>query len=299
MVDTYRPTTLAEAVDIRAREGALPFAGGTDLMVKYHYETGVVPNFGKSVLFLDNIQEIRCVERDGEELWIGGSATLNQVLRHEETPDVLRKAVRSIAAPALRNVGTVAGNLCNGSPAGDSILALYVLGARVELSGAKGKRELPVAEFIQGPGSTALREDELVSAIRVPLPNSTISVFRKVGTRRANALTKVSLAARALIGEGGEPGDRNATVEECAVALGAVAPTVVRRPEIEEEFAGKSIGEIAEKKEELIEKYAEYVRPIDDQRSTAAYRKKVALNMLRSFIDTELLGKEEKKVGER
>lgn len=282
MTETFRPETLEEAVKIRAEKGAMPFAGGTDLMVKYHYENGVVPKFGKPVIFIDRIEEIGCVERSGDTLRIGGGATLSQVMRHEETPGLLREAVRSIAAPALRNVGTMAGNLCNASPAGDSILALYALDARVELTGRGGSREMAVEDFVTGPGSTELREDELVSAIAVPLSRSDVSLFRKVGTRKANALTKVSIAGRAKLADG--------VVEEIAIAVGAVAPTVVRSREIEDKVRGKTLEEIKGIKEELFSSYERLVRPIDDQRSTAKYRKKVAMNLLRMFIEKELLG---------
>ncbi len=302
MVETHRPTGLAEAVELRARTGALPFAGGTDLMVRYRYESGAVPDFGRPILFLDRIEELGCVDREGDFLRIGGAGTLTQVLRHPDTPELLREAVRSIAAPALRNIGTVAGNLCNASPAGDSVLALYALGAQVELAGYDGapsrggggagalrERVCAVEDFVTGPGQTVLRDDELVSAILVPLEAAEVSLFRKVGTRRANALTKVAVAGRASLEEGGSLGSPKAVVEDIAIALGAVAPTVVRSREIEERISGMSLDEIAGAKEELIAAYEPLVRPIDDQRSTARYRKRVAMNLLRSFFEDHLL----------
>jgi xanthine dehydrogenase FAD-binding subunit len=296
MVETYRPTDLAEAVVLRARAGALPFGGGTDLMVRYRYESGAVPDFGRPILFLDRIEELGCVERSGDFLRIGGAGSLTQVLRHPDTPGLLRQAVRSIAAPALRNSGTIAGNLCNASPAGDSVLALYALSAQIELAGCDGggqesirERVVAVEDFITGPGQTVLRDDELVSAILVPLEASAVSFFRKVGTRRANALTKVAIAGWASIEEGGSLGSREAVVEDIAVALGAVAPTVVRSREIEGRISGKSLGEIAERKEELIDSYGPFIRPIDDQRSTARYRRRVAMNLLWSFFEDHLL----------
>ncbi len=294
MVESFRPTSLAEAVKIRKEQGAIPFAGGTDLMVRHRYETGVVPDFGGPILFIDKIEEIGCVERNGENLRIGGGASMTQVLRHEATPQVLREAVRSIAAPALRNVGTLAGNLCNASPAGDSILALYALGAEVELRGVEETRVLPVQEFITGPGKNELREDELVSAIVVPLQRRDISFFRKVGTRKANALTKVSLAGVVTLAEGAGTGDKEAVVEDIGIAIGAVAPTVIRSKELEERLLGRRLGEIAACKDELLARYYELVRPIDDQRSTARYRKRVAQNMLCSFFEDYLLAGIEK-----
>lgn len=289
MVEAYRPKTLSEACGIRAEKGAVPFAGGTDLMVKHRYESGVVPDFGRPVLFLDKIEEIRCVEREGDLLLIGGGATLTQVLNHPETPEILRKAVRSIAAPGLRNTATLAGNLCNASPAGDSILALYALGAEVEIARGETERTLPVEEFITGPGKTVLADDELVSAVAVPISPPGVSFFRKVGTRKANALTKVSFAGRAHFSGGEEHKGPVSVAADVAIAFGAVAPTVVRSREIEERMKGKSLREIAEEKEELISAYDSLVRPIDDQRSSAVYRKKVALNLLRSFFNDHLL----------
>ncbi|RTZ92596.1 MAG: molybdopterin dehydrogenase, partial [Deltaproteobacteria bacterium] len=199
MVTAYRPATLQEALELRGRAELIPFAGGTDLMVKYHSWTGTLPKFPKDVLFLGHLKELRGIARRDQALHIGAGVTLSEVAAHPETPALLREAVLSIAAPGIRNVATLAGNICNASPAGDSICALTALGASVVLSSAAGTRTVPLTTFITGPGTTVLKPEELLTAVSVPLEEWTIQVFKKVGTRKANALAKLSFSALARV----------------------------------------------------------------------------------------------------
>jgi CO/xanthine dehydrogenase FAD-binding subunit len=282
MVNTYRPKNLREALSVRASEGAIPFAGGTDLMVRYRYESGAVPDFPGAVLFLNHLEELRRIHRLDHGLSVGAGLTLTELIGNGEVPALLREAVATIAAPAIRNVATLAGNICNASPAGDSICALYALDAGVKLKSADAERVLPIYRFILGPGKTDLRKDEILTEIIIPEDRSTAHSFRKVGTRRANALSKLSLAGSVRIS-----GDR---VDEVRIAVGAVAPTVVRSLELEKSMAGLSLTELARKLEEVLQGYEVMIQPIDDQRSTAVYRKKVAMNLLRKFFETTVLG---------
>ncbi len=280
MVTGYRPENLKEALEMRKSTGAIPFAGGTDLMVRYKSWAGTRPDFPKSVLFLNHLKEIRGIETRGKAIVYGAGATLTNIMDYPDTPQILKDAVRGIAAPALRNGGTMAGNLVNASPAGDSICALYALDASVVLLSASGEREIPVMEFITGPGRTVMREDEIVSAIIVPKLEWTSSFYRKVGTRKANALSKLSFCGLAKI-KGGR-------IDDVRIALGAVAPTVVRSKELEKRLLGADLAELEKIAGEVSESYGAMVVPIDDQRSTAVYRKKVALNLLELFISKEL-----------
>jgi xanthine dehydrogenase FAD-binding subunit len=280
MVTGYRPKNVEEALAIRKETGALPFAGGTDLMVRYKSWAGTRPDFPKSVLFINHLKDLQKIETVGNTIIYGGGASLTQILDYPDTPAVLKESVRGIAAPALRNAGTMAGNLVNASPAGDSICALYALDASVVLLSTGGERELRVIEFVTGPGRTLMRDDEIVSAIKVPKLEWSISFYRKVGTRKANALSKLSFCGLAKI-KGGR-------IDDVRIALGAVAPTVVRSMELEKRLAGANLGELEKIAHEVSESYGAMVVPIDDQRSTAVYRKKVALNLLDLFIGKEL-----------
>ena len=276
MVDSYRPIDLKEALSIRGDHGATPLAGGTDLMVRYQSWTGTLPLFTNSIMFMGHLKEMKYVKTDNKQLLIGGTATLTMVADHPDTPVVLRDAVLSIAAPGLRNNATLAGNICNASPAGDSICALYALDAVIVMEKRAGKREVPITEFITGPGKTLLADDELVTEIKVPLQASSVNDFTKVGTRRANALSKLSFT--------GVADYKNGRIDSIALAFGAVGPTVIRSVELEKKLKGLSGSELMAIIPSVIEDYSTVIVPIDDQRSSAEYRKKVALNLLEKYL---------------
>jgi len=280
MVDSYRPIDLKEALSIRAEHGSTPLAGGTDLMVRYQSWSGTLPLFEKSVMFVGHLKELNFVKKEAKErtgtLVIGGTATLTSVANHPDTPVVLKEAVLSIAAPALRNNATLTGNICNASPAGDSICALYALDAIIVIEKSGSSREVPITEFITGPGRTVLASDELVTAVKVPLKASSVNDFTKVGTRKANALSKLSFT--------GVTDYKNGRIDSIALTFGAVGPTVVRSVELEKKLKGLSGEDIKSKISSILEDYSTVIVPIDDQRSSAEYRKKVALNLLEKYL---------------
>jgi len=284
MVKSFHPGSLEEAVALRASEGALPFAGGTDLMVRYRYESSAVPDFPAPVLFLGHLKELRSIRRMDHGVSVGAAVTLSEVLESELIPAILKEAAATIAAPGIRNAATMAGNICNASPAGDTICALYALDAGVKLTSPKAERVVPISRFITGPGKTQLHRDELLTEIIIPDFKESFHYFRKVGTRRANALSKLSIAAAVRI--------TDETVEDIRIAVGAVAPTVVRSLELEKQMQGMKRSELLGRAEDIFSAYGDMIRPIDDQRSTARYRKQVALNLLRYFLFEMVLHKE-------
>jgi len=284
MVESYRPEDLRQAMNIRAEKKVLPFAGGTDLMVRYRYESTAVPEYPAPVLFLNHLPELRHIRRIDRGLSIGAAVTLTECLEHEAVPEVLKEAVRTIAAPGIRNVATLAGNICNASPAGDSICVLYALDAGIKLTSPESERIMPISQFITGPGKTVLRQDELLTEIILPDFDESMHYFRKVGTRRANALSKLSITG--CVRMNGE------LIEDIRIAVGAVAPTVVRSPELEKRMCGRKRDVLRAEMEDIFSRYGQLIQPIDDQRSTAVYRKKTALNLLRYFL-FELVLKEE------
>lgn len=297
MVKTFSPVSLAEALELRAVEGARPFAGGTDLMVRYRAKNGLIPSVPGPVMFVHALSELRRVDFADDGMLEIGAAVPMAVLADDPgeraayadsgaasaealavLPPLLTAASASLGAPALRQRATPAGNVANASPAGDGLTAFYALDAQVMLASKSAKRVLPIGEFVTGPGRTVLAEDELIVGFRVPAAGGNDEFWhywRKVGTRRANALTKVSLATFARIVGG--------RVESFAMAFGAVGPTVVRAEEVEGLMIGLSADEILADGEGLIRRASEItqnlIKPIDDQRSTAEYRKAVAVNL--------------------
>ncbi len=309
-MNSYRPDTLKEALNIRADISAKPFAGGTDLMVRYRAKNGMPPTVPGPVLFVDGIPELRGITLSDGNLDIGAAVPLAVVaddpgdrtafaesVESVESagsavgsvvaealaaiPEVLRAAAADLGAPALRQRATMAGNLANASPAGDTVAALYALEAQVVLASVNGERILSVSEFITGPGRTLLADNELITAIRIPSPLPGWGYWRKVGTRRANALTKVSAAASARLEAG--------SITGFSMAFGAVGPVIIRVPAADSLLLGKTASDLeGPAAEGLVQAMAvaaaPHITPIDDQRSTAKYRKTVALNLIGEVV---------------
>lgn len=277
MVTSYRPDTLTEALELMHLRPMIPFAGGTDLLVRHGIRTGVAPQFDQDVLFVDAIAALQQIEACETKLVIGAGCTLTQLSCHRSVPALLRQACRQMAAPALRNRATLAGNIANASPAGDTLPALYLYDATLVLQSVSGCRRVPVTEFITGPGSTVRRSDELLTRIELPYLERPLTFYRKVGTRAANALAKLSVAGLASR-------DADGVLTDWRFAFGGVAPTVVRDRAIEQLLVGRRPAQVDS--EAIAAQYAELLRPIDDQRSTANYRKRAALNLLKSWLQT-------------
>ncbi len=270
MVKSLRPVSLDEALSYREETGALLFAGGTDLMVKRRGYTGTGPFFEEPVLFLDAVESMKSIFLSGSQLCIGGAATMSEIIDFQLLPALVRNSMLDIASPGLRNRATLGGNICNASPAGDSLPALFVHEASFVLKSTQGERIVPVGEFFTGPGSTVLADNEILTEIHIPILGRGSTYYRKVGTRRANALSKLSAA--------GYVREENGQTVDFRFALGAVAPTAIRLSKAEQMvLEGEDI-------ESILEAASEVIRPIDDQRSTAEYRKQAALNSLDEFL---------------
>ena len=280
MVATFHPTTLAEALKIRACHVAIPCAGGTDLLVKYRRGAGALPAFTGPVVLLDRCEELRGISAREDLLHIGALTTLADLAASDLVHSSLREAALQMGGPALRTIATIGGNVCNASPAGDTLPFLYAFDAQVRLVAAESEREVPLEQFIVGPGKTSLRPDEILSAILIPTWSPTESSWRKVGTRRANALTKVSVAAFAE--------RKGSRVLRARIAVGSVGPTVIRLRDVEqllEDVSAKDVERIAQSAHEAA---LQGVHPIDDQRSSADYRRTVAANLVLAFVQKVL-----------
>ena len=281
--EAFFPASLGEALATLAESQAVPIAGGTDLMVRHRRHSPVPITVGAPPMFIGNLAELREISASESELCIGAAVTLSEIASFQQTPTGLRQSIAEFAAPAIRNAGTIGGNICNASPAADTLPFLYSAGASVVLASREGERELSITEFIAGPGATSLKPDELLVLVRVPRREEHFVYYRKVAPRRSNALSKLSLYASAC-SVAGKPRRAGGF----RLALGAVAPTVVRVPEIESMIEGKTADELRNRGPEITEMYREFISPIDDQRSTETYRRNTSLALIRHILGEEL-----------
>jgi CO/xanthine dehydrogenase FAD-binding subunit len=256
-----------------ADEPVRPIAGGTDLMVTLNGELAPPP---ASVVDLWAIDALRGIAIDGDALSLGALTTYTDIRRsalcREHVP-ALVEAAATIGAAQIQNRGTLGGNIANASPAGDTLPVLLASDAVIVIGSERGEREAPAAEFWTGYRQTALAHDELILRIRLPIAADRETRFRKVGTRRAQAISKVVMAV-AWRGDG--------TWRDVRVALGSVAATPIRATATEEALEGRP--PTPETADRAAETLAGELAPIDDVRSTAEYRRLVAARVLHRII---------------
>jgi CO/xanthine dehydrogenase FAD-binding subunit len=283
MTVSYRPESLEVVLDKLAQAKHTLFAGGSDLMVQHSARPGIPPEYNENVIFLDaiaSLKEIKAITVKGDRyISIGAGANLHQIESDPLVPEILQQSVGSIAAPALRNRATLAGNICNASPAADSLPALYVLEALVILASVDGERTVAISDFITAPGKTIITENELLIAVLIPNVEWPISFYHKVGTRAANALTKLSVVGVAKVVDD--------VMVDWRIAFGAVGPTVIRSTEIEQLLCQQPTTALIQERlvNKVVNAYGEIIKPIDDQRSTASYRHGVSLALLKRWLN--------------
>jgi CO/xanthine dehydrogenase FAD-binding subunit len=270
------PRSLSDALTLLAGDamGWKPFAGGTDLMVLL--EAGKLPH--KNYLNIWNLAELRGIEITDTDITLGALTTYTEVQANEvlrkEFP-MLCQAASETGGLAIQNRGTLGGNIVNASPAADSPPALLVYDAELELLSKQGSRRIPYSKFHSGYKQMDLRPDELLRAIRLPRsPKQRAHYYRKVGTRKAQAISKICFAAMASIN-----GDQ---IEDVRIALGSVAPIPIRCAQTENAIRGRVIdGDTSNAARAAL---AKDISPIDDLRSTRDYRLRVSLNLLADFL---------------
>jgi CO/xanthine dehydrogenase FAD-binding subunit len=270
------PKDLAAALDLLARDPGpwKPFAGGTDLMVLL--EAGKLPH--RRFISLWHLRELRGIEETPENVTLGALTTYTAVQRNatlqKEFP-LLCRAAAETGGIATQNRGTLAGNIANASPAADSPPALLVYDAEIELISARGSRWAPYHGFHTGYKAMILRHDELIGRIRLPRTKLDWKQhYHKVGTRRAQAISKVCLAAAARVAGG--------RIQDIRIALGSVAPTVLRC--VKTESMLRDHKPEAEAIRAAQQQLAKEIAPIDDMRSSTRYRLRVAQNLLEEFL---------------
>ena len=270
-----KPKTLDEAVSILSSEDGQILAGGTD----FYPALGERLPQGR-VVDITALREIRGISIEAEWIRIGGLTTWSEVIR---TPlprcfDALKAAAREVGSVQIQNRGTVAGNLCNASPAADGVPPLLALDAEVELASAAGRRRLVLAEFVVGNRKTQRRADEILAAVFVPrrLENAA-SAFLKLGARRYLVIS-ISMVAAVLQADG------TGRVNEARVAVGSCSARAQRLVSLERDLVGvrmtEGIGSVVK------EEHLSALSPIDDVRATAQYRRDASLTLVRRTLET-------------
>jgi len=275
------PRSGAEALKTYAKlPTALPIAGGTDLMVGWNL--GQLN--GRAVLDLSRVREWKKISVVSDGVDLGSLVTHTAIQAHP----VLRKrfpllvaACATVGAAQIQNRGTIGGNVANASPAGDTFPALAVYEAVVRVNGPGGRRAIPFSEVFAGVKKTTLKPGELIEAIFLPFPDKTPTrgVFRKVGTRAAQAISKTMFAGLIWTAKNGE-------LEDVRLAFGSLAPTVKRLYAAEAFLKGRRVNDVSIAA--AAELLTNDVSPIDDIRSTREYRLVVSRNLLIAFLKGEV-----------
>ena len=287
------PASLPEAYAILASSTAddlvTPIAGGTDVMVRITGEIGEPP---RRMVDLSRLGELRGISVDGDAVVLGALTTYTDIRRssvcREHLP-ALVEASATIGAAQIQNRGTIGGNAANASPAGDTLPVLLALDASFVIGGARGERTVAADAFWVAYRRTALAPDELILRVRIPLAGGREARFRKIGTRRAQAISKVVLALswREPSAAEGAPAGAGATGgngewRDVRLALGSVADRPIRARATETVLEGAA--PTPETADAAAEALAAEIHPIDDVRSTADYRRVVAARSLHRMV---------------
>ncbi len=272
----FRPKTLAEALEIRASHDVMPLAGGTDVYPVRTAKRAWGDPTHKDVLDLTGIPGLRGIEQSGTHIRFGALTTWTDLIRADLPPlfDGYRSAARAVGGVQVQNSGTLAGNLVTASPAGDGIPNLMALDAEIELASLAGPRTLPISAFITGYRKTALRPDEIVTAILIPHVADARSHFLKLGAR---AYLVISIAMVA----GVVSTDAAGRITTVHIAVGACSAVAERLGRLESELIGLPLADAAGHVEA---RHLATLAPIDDVRATGAYRLGAATTLVRDLL---------------
>lgn len=265
MIRYAKPSTLDEALALLGEARWKILAGGTD----FYPALGNRP-LSDNVLDINGLDELRGVSETASHVVIGARTTWTDLIRHPLPAafDALKQAAREVGSVQIQNVASVAGNLCNASPAADGAPALLVLDAEVELRSRAGSRMLPLQDFILGNRRTAIEPGEIVTAIRIPKASiAGSSSFQKLGARRYLVISIAMAAARVIVGTDGR-------IERLAIAVGACSAVAQRLPELEAALVGSQPGREVE--QAVATALLAELSPIDDVRGSADYRRGAA-----------------------
>ena len=266
---SFFPKNLNDALKYRNdNPQAVPYGGGTDLMVWPADENA-------EYIFLDKISEMREIKADDEYIRFGAACTFTEVATNPLCPKILKEAILTIAAPAIRNLGTLGGNIGNGSAKADSVLIHHAANAKVRLASVDGERILRVRDFYQGRKKLDFKPNELIVEILYPKNGLDNYYFEKIGARKALAISRVSFAGVCEIAD-----DK---IVNFSTAFGAIMDVVLCREDIDSMFMGKTINEAKELKDEYLKAYDAAIVPIRG-RVSLEYRRNTCLRILKYYL---------------
>lgn len=278
-VKCFIPQTLDEALEIRKAYHPIPLAGGSDLMVAGSRGAGVTPAFKGDVMLIGNLSELKGIRENADgSVEIGAATTSAEIAASPLVHPLLRDAASRMGAIALRNSATIGGNIGNASPKGDMPQPLILLDAEVVLTSKDGERRMLVDDFIIATKKTAIRDDELITRVVIPKHDFTHIFFRKIGMRRANAISKLTLSAAAIVKDG--------VVVDFRASSGAAGPKVARSRKAEELLIGKKVTELAQVKDSFLDAWNDVISP----HAMPEYRRNTTRRMLSYFIDALIAG---------
>lgn len=277
-VKCFIPETLEEALRIRKETGATILAGGSDLMVSNSMGAGITPAFRGDVMIITGLKELKGITETADTVEIGALTTSAEIARSPIAPELLKDAASRMGAIALRNSATIGGNIGNASPKGDMPQPLILLDAEVVLTSKDGERRMLVDDYIIATKKTAIRDDELITKVIIPKHDFTHIFFRKIGMRRANAISKLTLSAAAIVKDG--------VVVDFRASSGAAGPKVARSRKAEELLIGKKVTELAQVKDSFLDAWNDVISP----HAMPEYRRNTTRRMLSYFIDALIAG---------
>ena len=264
----YVPETLEEALFIMKEERVKPYSGGTDLMI----EDGREHKF----LFLHRIPELKTIAEDKAYIKIGAEATFTDIEESELTPQMLKDAMYQLAGPAIRNFGTIGGNIGNGSAKADAVLILFATDSRIRLKSADSERTIYIKDFYKERKQLDLREGELIVEVLLPKKYINHYYYKKIGARNALSISRTCFA--------GLFHAENGVILHVATAFGAIEPMITRHHELDEMLIGKTIAEAKEIKKVYLNAYENAINP-SAGRVSKEYRMTVCMNLLNDFLE--------------
>lgn len=277
-VKCFIPETLEEALRIRKETGATILAGGSDLMVSNSMGAGITPAFRGDVMIITGLKELKGITETADTVEIGALTTSAEIAGSPIAPELLKDAASRMGAIALRNSATIGGNIANASPKGDMPQPLILMDAEVVLKSLDGERRVLVDDFIIAHKKTELRDDEIITGIVIPKPQFTHIFYRKIGMRRANAISKLTLSAAAMV--------RDGVLADFRASSGAAGPKVARSRKAEEILIGRKLEELSTCKEEFLDAWNGVISP----HAMPEYRRNTTRRMLAFFIDALAAG---------
>ena len=273
------PSSLEQAAEYLRAGDVTILAGGTDLMPQS--QSGRL-KIKRTLMNIHHVAELKGIVIEGSAIRIGALCTMTEIMQSDllqQHFQILIEACDHFASNQIRNAATLGGNICNASPAGDSLVPLLVLDAEVELAskpnGSIARRRMPLSEFFVAPGKTRLGPAELVAGVRIPLPDpGHYARFFKFGTRPALDISTVSIGIAGTLAKG--------ALSNVRVAFGAVAPVPMRAPRTEQALEGRRLDAAAI--DAIADTARDEVTPIDDIRATAWYRKELIHNITKRML---------------